>query len=485
MKKNFIYNSLYQVLSLIIPIVTTPYLSRTLGVDSIGVFSYTFSIVTFFTIFAVLGTTTFGQRKIAFCRDNKEDLSRAFWEVFVFRAVITSIVLFVYFCFVFSSDGAYKNIYTVLSLNIINVIFDITWFYQGVEDFKKIVLRNTVVKLLNLISIFAFIKSSSDLRTYCIIYCGYILLGNITTWFGLNKKINFVNRINPFKDFKDIFLLFIPTVAMQVYTILDKSMIGWFTKSTYENGCYEQAEKICRIAVTIVAALATVIAPRMANLHKKHKKGEVKKTKITDLLYKGIRGGCLIAVPITFGIISITPIFVPVFFGSGYDKVSTLLPIFSFLVIAVGLANIIGISYLIPTENQNVYTFAVTISAVINFIMNLVLIPRLLSVGAAIASVFAETTGIIIQFAYCIKKEDIAFCTILKSVWKYFVSGITMLCFLVFLCKFTPANWMGLFTIIVIGATIYGIMLIVLKDSFTLETVYSIKDNIKKKMERS
>lgn len=480
MKKNFVYNSVYQVLSLIVPIVTTPYLSRILGVNSIGIFSYTYSIVSFFTIIAVLGTTTFGQRKIAFCRDNKADLSKAFWEVFLFRTVVTGVVLVGYCLFVFLFGKEYRLIYAALSLNIINVIFDITWFYQGIEDFKKIVLRNTAVKIFNLISVFAFIKSSNDLVKYCIIYCGYILLGNITTWLGLSEKICFVKKISPLKNSKDIFQLFIPTVAMQVYTVLDKSMIGWFTQSAYENGCYEQAEKICRIAVTIVAALATVMAPRVANLYKKYKDGEVKKQKIVDLLYKGIRGGCLIATPITFGIVAVTPIFVPVFLGNGYDKVFVLLPIFSVLVIVVGLANIIGIAYLIPSEKQDVYTIAVTVSAAINFLMNMILIPQLLSVGAAIASVVAEAIGVAIQLLYCIQKENVSIRLLAQNVWKYVAASVAMFLILLFVRLFIPSNWFGLFLLIMIGTATYGLSLLVLRDIFFMENVYIMMTKIKR-----
>ncbi len=475
-KKNFIYNAAYQVLALLIPIITTPYLSRTLGVDAIGIFSYTYSIVSFFTIVAVSGTTIYGQRLIAFNRDDKEGLSRSFWEVFLFRLTITVMVLAIYGIFVFNTVE-YRFVYLTMSLNIINVIFDITWFYQGIEDFKKIVIRNMLVKILNLISIFLFIKSEDDLIVYSLLYCGYIIIGNLSTWIGIKKKITFVNAIHPFKNLKDIFLLFIPTVAMQVYTILDKAMIGWFTSSTYENGCYEQAEKICRIAVTVVAALATVISPRVANLYGKAKNGECQGNEIIDLLYKGICYGCAIAVPIMMGIIAVTPVFVPVFFGEGYDKIQILLPIFSILVLAVGLANIVGIAYLIPTEQQNIYTIAVTISAIVNFLMNIILIPLLLSVGAAIASVVAESIGIAIQMFCCITKNNMKIRYILAGVWKYFSASIVMLMAVILLRDVVQNNWIGLFILIILGVIIYSSMLIILKDELLISNCRNIYVN--------
>lgn len=482
-KRNFIYNAAYQVLSLLVPVITTPYLARTLGVNAIGIFSYTYSIVSFFTIVAVLGTTTYGQRLIAFNRDDKECLSRSFWEVFLFRFTVTAIALAVYGIFVFNS-GEYQCVYLAMSLNIINVVFDITWFYQGTEDFKKIVIRNTLVKVLNLISIFLFIKSEDDLIIYSLLYCGYIVIGNLSTWIGINKKITIVESIHPFKNVKDIILLFIPTIAMQVYTILDKSMIGWFTSSTYENGCYEQAEKICRIAVTIIAALSTVISPRIANLYGKFKNGECRESEIIYLLYRGIRYGCAIAFPIMMGIIAVTPVFVPVFLGDGYDKVQVLLPIFSILVLAVGLANIVGIAYLIPTEQQNVYTVAVTISAVINFLMNIILIPLLSSVGAAIASVVAESIGIVIQISYCVKNNNLKILYILAGIWKYFSASVVMLIAVILLRSVVHSDWIGLFALIVLGIFIYCSMLIALKDELLIYNCKNIYVNYLSKNKR-
>ena len=478
MKKNFIYNSIYQVLALIIPIIITPYISRVLGVNNIGVFSYTFSIVSFFTIIAVLGTTTYGQRYIAFNRDNKEKLSRAFWEVVYFRLIMTIVVLTIYGFYIITFAD-YKMIYFTMSLNIINVAFDITWFYQGTEDFKKIVIRNSIVKFLNLFSVFIFVKKESDLLVYVLIYCGYIIVGNLSTWIGIHKKISWIRSIRPFKNFKDIFLLFVPTIAMQVYTILDKSMIGWFTKSTYENGCYEQAEKICRIAVTVVAALATVLSPRIANNYQKYKDGQCDKMSITRLLNKGIRGTCAISLPIMFGIIVITPVFVPVFLGNGYEKVCELLPVFSVLILPVGLANIIGIAYLIPTENHNVYTLSVMVAAGFNFIMNIILIPLFMSTGAAFASVIAEIVGVSIQLKYCVKKGDINTLTLVNNTWRYWASSFFMLALLLCVRENVTSSWRGLALLILLGIFTYGALLIILRDQLLIDSLVSLSKRMK------
>lgn len=463
MKKNFFYSVIYQVLSLIIPIITTPYLARTLGVDSIGTFSYVHSIVAFFVILATLGTTTYGQRIIAYNRDSQSKLNEAFWNVLGIRIVVPLIILVLFWNIIFEI-ATNADIYLIMSLNILNVSFDISWFYQGIENFKKIVVRTLFVKFANLISIFLFVKDEKDLQIYTFFYCGYIVLGNIMTWIGIRKYISFPVKINLKNHFKGVLLLFVPTVAMQIYTVLDKAMLGWMAKSTYESGCYEQAEKISRIAVAVVATVASVAAPRIANLTNKIGNGEINSNAVRQLIYKCMRVLCMLACPITCGIVGVSSVFAPVFLGEGYEKVIVLLPIFGLLVLIVGFANVIGIAYLIPIGKQNVYTFAVVISAIVNLSLNLFLIPRFLSIGAACASVIAEFVGICVQFYYCIKYDKFDTKIILCSVWKYFCAAIFMMVGLVLLKCLFAVTLESLVLLIIFGICTYFVILLLLRD---------------------
>lgn len=474
MKKNYIYNMIYQVLSLLVPIITTPYLARTLGVDNIGIFSYTYSMVVLFSTLAILGTNTYGQRLVAYSRDSRIELSKSFSQVLILRIFTSCIVLVGYLVYIGMVQN-YKVIYLLLILNIVNVIADITWFYQGLEAFKKIVIRNIFVKLLNLVSIYFFVHKENDLYIYILIYCGYTILGNLVTWIGIRKYIDFFWKVNPFHNFKEVLTLFIPTVAMQVYTIFDKVMLGEIAGSTYESGCYEQAEKIGRIGTTVVAAIAIVIAPRVAHLYNGYKKEEVDKSCIINLIYSGIRIACMMAFPIMFGLISVTHIFVPVFFGAGYEKVIILLPIFSFLVLIVGLANVIGVAYLISIKKQNIYTISIFVSASINLVLNIFLIPTYLSVGAALASVFAEMVGLFIQFGYCLRYEQFSMVKIIKSIWKYIVSSMLMFCCIYFIKMQVSVTLDGLVVLIFTGMFVYGLNLVFLKDQLVIGFIKKIK----------
>lgn len=477
-KKNYIWNTSYQILNLIVPLVTAPYLARALGADGTGIYSYTHSMVAYFTLFAALGTSVFGQRNIAYVRDDKEARSRAFYELLLFRMIISILALVAYGIFIKFSDQ-YKVYYIILSMNIINTILDISWFYQGIEDFKRIVVRNLIVRVCHTTFIFLFVKCSDDLWLYIASIVGFNALGNISMWFTLSKYLCKVRGLNPFRDIKDIILLFLPTIATQVYVVLDKSMIGWITESTYQNGCYEQSEKIARMALTVVTSAAMVVLPRVANLFKDGKKEEA-----TKYIYKGYRFTMFLSIPIMCGIIGVSKVFVPVFFGEGYDMAEILMPIFSVLVVAVSLAYITGYSFLISTGQQNVYTTAVTVAAGVNLVLNFFMIPIWGAIGAAMASVLAESIGVTIQIIYCCRTKQLQITRIFSSVWKYIISAAVMLALLLYLQNVVWETVIGLLALIIVGALTYVIMLVVLRDEFFVQNVRNVCVSLRNKLLR-
>lgn len=466
-KKNFIYNIVYQLFILVAPLVVTPYVSRILGAEGIGLYSYANSVVSYFLLVAVLGTASYGQRAVSYVQDDKEGRSRAFWEVFILRTLTSVITLVAYLVFVFlTAESGQFIIYIILALNVVNTIFDITWFMQGMEEFGKISTRSIIFRLLSIISVFIFVKSPDDLWLYVLFMTVYTVLGNITLWLYLPKYLCRVRGIKPFRDIKAVLQLFIPTVAIQLYTVLDKSMIGWFANGYSENGYYEQSEKIIKMATTAVTALGTVMIPRIAKVFKT---GNMELLK--NYIYKSYRFIWMLAIPITFGLIAITSVFVPVFFGSGYEKCEILIPIFSLLTIVIGLSNVTGMQYLVPIGKQNVMTMTVTVGAVVNLMLNLILIPRFYSVGASIASVLAETCVTVVGFLYLKKKKMIELKPVFVSSIKYWIAGGVMIGLLFLIKYFLPVTVWSLVVLIVCGILIYVLMLVVLRDSFALEII--------------
>ena len=162
-KKNYLYNLLYQILILILPIITTPYISRTLGSENIGIYSFTTSIVTYFMLFGSLGSSLYGQREIAYIRENKLKLQKTFLEILFFRFITMAITICIYYI-IFVRNNVYKQYYIILIIYLLATSFDISWFFQGLEEFKKTVTRNIFVRTISVICVFIFVKSRERFR---------------------------------------------------------------------------------------------------------------------------------------------------------------------------------------------------------------------------------------------------------------------------------------------------------------------------------
>jgi len=466
-KKNYIYNLLYRVLTLLIPLITTPYISRILGASGVGAYSYTAAIVSCFVLAANFGSNYYGSREVAYFRDDLAARSRVFWEVILFRAITTALCLCVYFLFLWNSR--YRSLFLIQSVTIVAVFFDISWFFAGIEEFGITVLRNTIIKIFSAIYIFIAVKDAGDISLYAAGIAGAALLGDLSFWLHIPeyvKKIP-VTEIKPFRNMKTIIQLFIPYVATQIYTALDKTMIGYFSTTTVENGYYEQAEKIVKILLTIITAMGTVMVPRFAYLYKSRRWEEMR-----EYLNKGFSFVWCISIPMCLGLILISDSFVPWFFGRGFGRVSPLLKIFSLLIIAIGVSNLLGTQYLIPTGRQNYYTVTVIFGAIVNAVLNYILIPRFFAVGAAIASVSAESVIMMAQVA--ILRREISLKSMFGPCRNYVLAGIVMFAVTFPFSGRVPATIPGTVILAAIGCISYGTVLWILRDSFIMEYVMKI-----------
>jgi O-antigen/teichoic acid export membrane protein len=472
-KKNYIYNLSYQILLLLTPLITTPYISRVLGANGIGQVSYTESIASYFVLFAALGITTYGQREISYVQDDRKQRSNIFWNTKILEFFTAAVSILMYIVFSFAQEN--KALFLIFTFNILAVFADITWLFQGMEEFGKIVFRNIIFKIISIVYIFAVIKEADDVLLYAIGLCVFTFLSNLSLWAYLPRHIDRVKYrdIHPFKELPIVISLFVPTIAISIYTVLDKTMIGLITKSTFENGYYEQALKISRMVLTIVTALGTVMIPRICYHFEKGETNEVNR-----LMYRGYRFVWFLGIPLCLGLIAISDNFVPWFFGSGYNKVSDLLKILSFLILAIGINNVTGMQYLIPTKKQNLFTLTVVIGAVINFGMNLLFIRCFQSAGAAIASVTAEIVIAIIQL-FIVRKELNPIIVLNQGI-NYFVAGVGMFVALLLLGRLMTSSIVNTIVLIVIGGIIYFTILLLLKDEFFISNIYKVLRKIKK-----
>ena len=219
--KNYIYNTLYQILVLIVPLITTPYVSRILGAEGIGIYSYSQSIATYFVLIGAVGTTLYGQREIAYVQDNPEKRTMVFWEITIFRFISVSICTIIYYL-LFGISGQYTEIYQILTLEVIATAFDISWFFMGMENFRLTVIRNTIIKLIGVVLIFILVKEPEDVPLYTVCLTLPIFIGNISLWFSLPKYlIRFHSSVLAGipKHFKPMLVLFLPQIAQEVYLV--------------------------------------------------------------------------------------------------------------------------------------------------------------------------------------------------------------------------------------------------------------------------
>lgn len=469
--KNYILNTTYQILNLLAPLVTTPYIARVLGADGVGVYSYTASVVAFFSIFAVLGTTTYGQQVIAQKRDDITERSKYFYEIEILSLITTFLSVLIWLGML-CLDSEYKTLFVILTLELVAVGFDISWFYSGLERFAYIVIPNMLIKIVSIVLLFVLVQDASDVGVYIAILAVSKLLGNLVTWVPLHLFIKKValRDINILPHVKETLAYFIPTMAASVYSHLDRLMIQWFTGLESENGYYEQANKIFRIAYTMIISVNTVMASRIAYLFA-HKKEE----EIREKLETAFAFILTIGIACVFGVAAIAPDFVPWFFGEGYDKVITLLIIGSPLIIILSIHNYLAAQYLVPSGQRIRSTKGVLIGAAVNFLCNLVLIPRFYSIGALVGSLIAEISICAVYF--WMSRDYVRINWLIKYIPKQLVAGAVM-CIVLWWLGSLDISVSIILTLgqVILGIIIYIGILFLTKEKFMLYIWESIKN---------
>ncbi len=462
--KNYIYNVSYQVLTILAPLVTAPYISRVLGPENVGTYSYTASIVTYFITLAILGTEGYARREIAYRQSNKSEYSTMFAEMFIFRVATTIFSFVVFMGVIWTKEN--RILYLIQAINIIAVAFDVTWFFQGMEEFGKIVFRNFLLRIANIVAIFVFVRSADDLNTYIFLLAFLPLLGHVSMWLYIPKYISKIEWRwnNVVKHLKGVIKLFIPTIAVAIYSALDKTMIGLFSVDSLQNGYYEQADKIVKLLLTIVNALSVVMAPRIAGTIAQ--KDELKMREYMEKSYRYIG---FLALPMCFGLSLLAERFVPWFFGREYNGAVPVLQILSLLVPIVGFSSMTGVQYLIAVKKESVFTIALFGGAFVNFVCNLIFIPRYYAEGAAIATIMGEGMILLVEMIYVIRMEKkISYKNVFGGVPKYLLACICMYLVVWKLNSIMSDMVINLFLLLLIGCIVYLVTLLVLKDEFLL-----------------
>lgn len=453
--KNYLYNLSYQILTIILPIITVPYVTRIFTSEALGNYVFYNSIVSYFSLFAMLGIGVYGTKQIAAA----SDVSSTFWNIYAIQLIASILAISVYVIAIFSIPQMGGIIPLIVGITLFAKMIDISWLFSGKEDFKKITIRNTVVRVIGVISIFTFVKSSDDLYLYVFLIVIFDFLGQFVMWVPAKKFIkrpSFNTKIMK-RNLHPIALLFLPQVAISLYVVLDRTLLG-LLGSYSDVGIYEQGQKLISILLKVVSSLGVVMLPRVANLLSERRDKEAQNmVKFSFILYN------LIIFPMIFGLIAVNEVFVKLFLGKNFQDVKYVLYVIVFNIMFVGWTNILGYQVLVVRNKNKEFMLSTTIPAFVSVAVNIAVIPFFGYIGASITSVVVEILVFAIQWYYSrnIINKNLLFN---KDLAKIICSSLVMFG-AVMLCKMILGldGIIGLIIYLAVGGISYLGMIFLLK----------------------
>ena len=452
-KKNYLYNLTYTLLNTALPLFTAPYLARVLGVDGTGLYAYYYSIAHMFFIFAKLGLNNYGTREISKVR-NTDHLSRVFCEIYYQQLLVSVFVNIVYgiYCVSFVKQPDEKIYAFILWLYVFSSLFDIDWLYSGLENFKLIATRNIIVKIVTVVLIFCFVKSSDDLWLYTLAMSFGYSFGYIYNWIKVRKYIRFekVKLNNILKHLKPNFILMIPTLALSVYHYIDKIMLGSMV-GMIAIGLYDNAEKIIYALTGFINSFGTIMMPRMTYIIAS---GEQKQNDL--YLKRSIQFMMFLMFGMAFGLLAISNKLVVTIFGTEFIAAGPILSALAFTLPATGWSNVIRTQYVVPSGYDNIFIYTITTGALIDLAVNIILIPIYGIKGAVIGTICAEYSVVIAQFLFLRKKLN--YMELIKSSLFAPVCGIIMYLIVKTIPSFISGSINAMIIQIIVGVISYFVL---------------------------
>lgn len=478
-KKNFSYNLIYQLFTIFMPLVTAPYIARVLGPSGVGSYSYYFSIAGYFVYFELLGINNYGVRSIAKC-ETQEERNQLFFDIYSVQLRCSIVVCIAYAIFIISPICRQRAVASILFLYVLSGALDINWYFFGTEQFRITTIRNCLIKLILLVSIFLFVRKRSDLLIYTVIMASSYLIGQLIMWQYAIKQLHYVKprREKRFAHFKALVVLFIPVIAVSIYKSMDKVMLGMMS-TVSEVGYYENAEKIVSVPSIVTVALGTAMLPRMTEL-KTQKNSEL----ANNYFYKSIIFACAMGIASAFGILGIADIFVPVYYGDEFLPSILIMQVLAITLFFAPWASVIRTQYLVPQEMDKSYVGSVIFGAFINLIANYILIKPFGGVGAALGTVFAEAGVAIYQAVQVRQKINIlnylirGFAFIIPGIIMYFAIRLAI-------ASLHMQNILLLVITVMLGIFVYLLItILILRLVFKMNIKYIINNIFNSKIKR-
>lgn len=452
LRANYVWNTSYQLVRMFTPIITTPYLARILGSRELGIYSYTYTIATYFTYFCLLGLGQYGNREIAKVHENKRKRSQVFWSIFAMQAGGGVIVIAIYLLYVFLF-GKELFLYSLIwAIWVVAETVDVSWFFYGMEEFKSITIRNLLVRVSVIISIFVFVRNQSDLWAYCLLQAIAFAVNSLILLVMMRGQVSFVQPTcrEILAHVKPNLVLFAPVISISIYTQLNTIIIGSLGNMR-QVAFYDNSYKIIALSLTVVQSLGTVMLPRMSNVIST---GDT--AKVHSYLSDSFWVSQLISIAMMFGIIGIASVFTPVFFGSGFEECAVLMPILALMIPICAWSNVLGLQYLIPKEHDTQYLISVVFGAVINLALCAVLVKPYGAIGAAIATTIAELVVTTTQIIYT--RRDLPLRSYIEEALPFLVIGLAELVAVSCTGLVFGTSLLSLVCEVVVGVAVFAIL---------------------------
>lgn len=468
--RNQIFNFSMQILNIIFPLIAIPYTTRLFGPDILGEVNYANSIVQYFVMVAVAGIPTYATREIARNRDDNNAIRKTFREITLLQVIFTTISLLVYLTLIFSARSLRSNIYIYLFLGIqiLSNAFNYIWFIQGIEKYRYAAMATFLSKFINVVLIFTLLKKRED-------YYIYAFIIGITTF--INVFINMSTSLNLLKNFKvsskiqinrdnlkvhvySILIFFLSDVAVKIYTAMDQTMLG-ILDSKESVGYYSMSIRLVKVLLSFVTSLAVVMIPRISNSIKNNRTNDAKRYigMSTNLVY-------LIAIPAIFGILAIGEEVVTIYLGEEFLQSIGIFKVVSLNLIIIGLSNVFGMQVMIPYGKEKKFTMILSSAAVVNFVVNLILIPKLSYFGATYATILAELLVTVLMY-FEVRKVVGDIPEVFKP-WKILIPSVVFYLVIKFGVKSVITSNLSIILIsIPVALIIYILGLILLKEDLT------------------
>lgn len=463
--QNSVYNVIYKLLDALFPLVSAAYLGRVLLSDGVGKVAYAQNIAQYFVLAASLGIPNYGIREIARRRKNEERTTELFSSLFFINLISTLICTVLYYALVLNLPyfSSRKGISLVAGLLIVFNAFNVDWFYQGQEAFKYIAIRSFVVKVISLVAIFAFIRDSED-------YVRYMLVIVLTT--GTNYMINMLrlkqfgirltwHDIKILPHMKPIFIMLGTTVAIELYTMLDTTMLGVLCDES-SVGYYTNAMKVVKIIITVITAIGGTLLPHLSQYHMEGDDeacGRIVSRVFEIMLF--------LFLPCCVGLMLTADDLMVVMFGESFAPAGVTLRIAALLTLALGFSNLFGTQVLLTFGEEKKLLFCTIVGAVSNVCLNFFLIPEFSQNGAAVASVISE--ALVTVCCVCFSRKHIQ----VRLRDGYLVKTVTAAAFMSiltwFVMRLVNGELLQLAAAVVTGVISYFVLCIVLRNPVCME----------------